>query len=254
MAENKNKREKKASPYMTTGETVRNFLGWAFVISIVAHILLGPLIPFKETHAQDQEPDKVSVTKKIKVKVPTPPPPTPTPRPTQQPKTTPPPKKVQTQPQPKLKIEPPKTNSNSGGPGQAKYVPPKNGSENGVPAGQGTAAPGPAATPGPPASTPTPKANCPTPYKDASLVNSAAAEYPETAKEQGLGAVTVLVRIDLSATANVLSTSIIQSSGNSAIDRSATAAARQSSYSPKLVNCTPVEGSYSFRVEFDPNQ
>lgn len=249
----KNAVSKDKSPYMTTGETVRNFLGWAFVISIVAHVLLGPLIPFKQTHAEDQTTEKVSVTKKIKVKVPTPPPPTPTPRPTEQPKTTPPPKKVETHPQPQLKIQPPKTNSNNGGPGQAKYVPPKNGSENGVPAGSGTS-PGPVGTVGPPASTPTPKPACADPSKEATMVNGVTPEYPDSAKEQNLGPVTVVVKITLSASASVIDASIIQSSSNNAIDRAALSAARQSSYSPKLENCAPVSGSYSFKANFDPSQ
>jgi len=251
--------KKNKSPYMTTGGQVRNFLGWAFVISILAHILLGPLIPFKETQAKDQEVEKVSVTKKIKVKVPTPPPPTPTPRPTPQPKSTPPPKKVETHPQPQLKIAPPKTSSNTGaGPSQNKYVPPKNGSQSGVPAGQGTAAPapGPASTPGPPASTPvppTPKPACANPSKEAAATNLVTPEYPEAAREANLGPVVVIVKITLSASASVLDASVLQTSNNSQIDRAAVQAARQSSYSPKLENCVPTSGSYTFRANFDPS-
>lgn len=251
MADTQNKPAKDDSPYLTTGERVRSFLLWAFLISIGVHFLLGPLIPYKQTHAEDQQTEKVSVTKKIKVKVPTPPPPTPTPRPTEQPKTTPPPKKQETKPQPKLKVEPPKTNSNTGsGPSQNKYVPPKNGSQNGVPAGQGTAPPGPVATPGPPASTPKPV--CATPFKDATMVNGVTPEYPDAAREANLGPVTVIVKITLSASASVLDASVLQSSGNSSIDRAALSAARQSSYSPKIEDCKPVEGTYSFRANFDP--
>ena len=247
--------EQKNSPSAARRDSVRSFLGWAFVISILAHILLGPLIPFKETHAQDQEVEKVSVTKKIKVKVPTPPPPTPTPRPTVQPKTTPPPKKVETHPQPKLKLQPPKINSNNGGPGQTKYVPPVTGSQNGVPQGQGTAAPQPAGTVGPPASTPTPKPPaCAVPQKEATLVNGVSPEYPDSARAQNLGPVTVVVKITLSATAALQDASVISSSGNSAIDRAALTAARQSSYSAKIVDCVPAQGSYSFRANFDPSQ
>ena len=239
------------SPFLTTGERLRNFLGWAFVISIIAHVVLGPFLAIKQARVEDQQTEKVSLTKKIKVKVPTPPPPTPTPRPTEQPKTTPPPKKQVTVPQPKLKVEPPKTTSNTGaGPAQAKYVPPKTGSENGVPAGQGTPAPA-AGTPGPPASTPKPQ--CQTPFKDATMTSQVAPEYPESAKEANLGPVVVIVKLTLSPSASVLSTSIISSSGNSAIDQAALLAARQSSYSPKIEDCKPVEGSYSFRASFDPS-
>ena len=246
--------KKDDSPFLTTGDRLRNFLGWAFVLSILMHVLLGPLIPFKATEAHDQETEKVSVTKKIKVKVPTPPPPTPTPKPTVQPKTTPPPKKQVTVPQPKLLVHPPKTTSVGGGSNQNKYVPPPKGSENGVP--QGTTATGApaAATPGPPASTPTPKPQCAVPTKDATMVNGVAPEYPEVAKEQNLGPVVVLVKITLSASASVQDASILQSSGNSAIDRAAIVAARQSSYSAAVENCQPVAGTYSFRASFDPSQ
>ncbi len=245
---------KDRSPFLTNNERVRSFLGWAFVASLLAHLFLGPLIPFKEAHSEDQQTEKVSVTKKIKVKVPTPPPPTPTPKPTQQPKTTPPPKKQEQHPQPKLKVEPPKTHSNGGaGPSEAKYNV-KSGSQAGVPQGNGTPAPGPAGTVGPPARPPTPPPpKCGTPFKDATLVSASQPEYPESAKEAGLGPVVVIVRIDLSASASVLSASVLQSSGNSAIDQAALRAARQSSYSAKVENCTPVQGSYSFRANFDPS-
>ena len=248
--------QKDDSPFLTTGGRLRNFLGWAFVLSILMHLVLGPLIPFKATEAHDQETEKVSVTKKIKVKVPTPPPPTPTPKPTVQPKTTPPPKKQVTVPQPKLKVQPPKTTANGGsGPTENKYVPPPKGSENGVPQGNtATGEPKPASTPGPPASTPPPKPQCAVPTKDASMTNGVAPEYPEVAKEQNLGPVVVLVKITLSASASVQDASILQSSGNSAIDRAAIVAARQSSYAPAIENCQPVAGTYSFRASFDPSQ
>ena len=247
-----NKKKAGASAFLTTGESVRNFLGWAFVLSIVAHLILGPLIPYRQAHTEDQQTEKVSLTKKIKVKVPTPPPPTPTPRPTEQPKQTPPPKKQVTVPQPKLKIEPPKTSSQGAGPTQAKYVPPKTGSQNGVPQGQGTPAPA-AGTPGPPASTPTPKPQCAVPFKDATATSLSSPEYPESAKEANLGPVVVLVKITLSPSATVLATDIAQSSGNSAIDQAAKLAARQSSYSAKVEDCKPVAGDYIFRANFDPS-
>ncbi|MDP9018778.1 MAG: TonB family protein [Candidatus Eremiobacteraeota bacterium] len=256
MAVNKDNqnRDKKAaaSPFLTTGESVRNFLGWAFIISVVAHLLLGPLVPWKQAHTADQDVEKVSMSKKVKVKVPTPPPPTPTPRPTQQPKETPPPKKQEQHPQPKLKVEPPKTSNGGAGPGEAKYVPPKGGSQNGVPQGSGSS-PAPAGTVGPPASTPTPKPQCATPFKDATPVNLVSPEYPESAKEANIGPAVVIVKITLSASASVLDASVISSSGNSALDRAAISAAKQSSYSPKVVDCAPVTGDYSFRANFDPS-
>lgn len=247
-------RAAKDSPYLTTGERVRNFLGWAFVISILGHVILGPLVPFKQSHADEQQVEKVSLVKKVKVKVPTPPPPTPTPKPTVPPKSTPPPKPVPHQVQPQLKVNlvHQKSSSNNSTTSQS-YVAPKTGSQNGVPSGQATAAPAGAGTPAAKAAA-TPKPACPDPYREATMTNGVAPEYPEAAKQQGLGAVTVLVRITLSPGASVMNASILQSSGNMSIDQSAMVAARQSSYAPKLVNCQPVEGTYSFRASFDPSQ
>lgn len=247
--------DKRESPFITTGERVRNFLAAAFGISILLHILAIPFFPTLGPHKEDQSVEKVSVTKKIKVKVPTPPPPTPTPAPTPTPppQATPPPK-TQVQPQPKLKLNVPKTTSNnsSSANSQNKYVAPKSGSENGVPSGQGTAPPvvAPVATPAPTQAPPA----CKTPYQDATAPNQVPPDYPEAARSLGLGPVTVLVQVTISATGSLQSAKIYQSSNNMSIDQSALSAARQSSYSPKIVNCKPVEGTYLFRAQFDPNQ
>jgi TonB family protein len=52
---------------------------------------------------------------------------------------------------------------------------------------------------------------------------------------------------------NLVGTKIYKSSNNMAIDQAALRAARQSTYSPKLVNCQPVEGDYLFRADFQPD-
>src|SRR5271155_2035192 len=101
---------------------VRNFLGWAFLISIGVHLVFGPFLGnYKPYTQQDKEVEKVSVTKKIKVVVPTPPPPTPPPTPP--PKTTPPPKKETAPPQTKkLKLDVVHTHNKSSGPSESTYV------------------------------------------------------------------------------------------------------------------------------------
>ncbi|MBV8728041.1 MAG: hypothetical protein JO233_09655, partial [Candidatus Eremiobacteraeota bacterium] len=38
------------SPFITTGERVRSFIGWAFVISIAVHFLVMPLFPRLNQH------------------------------------------------------------------------------------------------------------------------------------------------------------------------------------------------------------
>lgn len=237
------------SPFITTGERVANFMGWAFVISIVIHLAMGPLLPRLNQHTEDQTVEKVSVTKKIQVKVPTPPPPTPTPPP---PKQTPPPKpQPQKQQQTVLKVNVPKTHSQSNTTSsESKYVPPPKGSEQGVPQGTVASAPPAPVSTAPPG---TPKPACKTPYQDATVVNQVTPEYPDAAREQGLGEVQVAVEVTIGPSGNLVDAKIAQSGNNMQMDQAALAAARQSTYAPKVVNCQPVTGDYLFRVTFDPN-
>ena len=237
------------SPFITTGERVANFMGWAFVISIVIHLAMGPLLPRLNQHTEDQTVEKVSVTKKIQVKVPTPPPPTPTPPP---PKTTPPPKpQPEKQQQTILKVNVPKTHSQSNtSSSETKYVAPPKGSEEGVPQGTVASAPPQPASTAPPG---TPKPACKTPYQDATVVNQAQPEYPDAARDQGLGEVQVAVQVTIGPSGGLIDAKIAQSANNMALDQAALAAARQSTYAPKVVNCQPVTGDYLFRVTFDPN-
>jgi protein TonB len=237
------------SPFITTGERVANFMGWAFVISILVHFFLVPILPSMKQHTEEQTVEKVSVTKKITVKPPTPPPPTPTPPP---PKTTPPPKpQPEHQQQTRIKLNVPKTTSHANAaPQENTYVPPKTGSEQGVPQGTVASAPPAPVTTAPPG---TPKPACKTPYMDATVVNQAQPEYPDSARDLGLGEVQVAVEVTISPTGSLVGTKIAQSGGNMALDNAALAAARQSTYSPKIVNCQPVQGDYLFKVTFDPN-
>jgi protein TonB len=240
---------KDKSPFITTGERVGNYLALGFVLSLAVHAAFTPFLHWQHRE-ESQTVEKVTVTKQIHIKPPTPPPPTPTPPP---PKKTPPPQvKPQTHPQPKLKVQPPKltTNNTSSTQTQAKYVPPAQGSERGNPNGVGTAPPAPPAPTLPPG---TPKPACATPYQDATATNPMSPDYPDSAREEGLGAVVVNVIVTLSATGQPLSATLQNSSGNLAIDNAAKQAALQSQYAPKIVNCQPVQGQYIFKVTFDPN-
>jgi TonB family protein len=243
---------KDRSPFITTGEKLKSFIIPAFVISLVVHFVLIPIFPRMTQHNEEQTVEKVSVTKKIVVKVPTPPPPTPTPPP---PKTTPPPKQQpKTQPKVRLKIQPPKTTSNNASTSETttKYVPPVTGSENGNPSGTvASAAPAPPAPTEPPG---TPKPACKTPYQDATATNPVTPDYPDSAREMGLGEVQVTVEVTIGPSGNLQDAKIAQSGNNMAIDQAALSAARQSTYAPKIVNCQPVVGTYLFKVTFDPNQ
>jgi protein TonB len=187
------------------------------------------------------------MAKKTKVRVPTPPPkptPTPPPTPTPNPQNTPPPKKPVEQPKP-LKVNLVHTTSNAaGGSTENTVSQPKTGSENGAPGGTGNAA---TAAPS------TPKPACANPNVDATVTNPAAAEYPESAKDLGLGEVTVNVKVTVGPSGNLIGAEVYKSSGNMMIDQAALRTARQSTYAPKLVNCQPTTGDYLFRVDFQPD-
>jgi len=247
------------APRSDPGERVRNFLGWAFVISLVLHALTLPFFHLQRANSDKAEVEKVSVTKKIKVIPPSPPPtPTPPPPPTPPPKQTPPPvKQTNPPPQPKLKINPPKTTSKSDAAStETKYVPPPKGSQEGVP--KGTVASGPPAppathaatpapTPAPP--TPTPKPQCAQPHVEANAVDKAEPEYPEIARQQGAVG-TTQVKVTLDAAGTVTDAAVYKSSGNQSLDQSAVKAAKASRYTPEIDACQKIAGSYLFTADF----
>jgi TonB family protein len=61
------------------------------------------------------------------------------------------------------------------------------------------------------------------------------------------------MQITIGPSGNIQDAEISKSSGNDAIDQAALRAARQSTYSPKLVNCQPTTGSYLGRFDFQPD-
>lgn len=99
----------------------------------------------------------------------------------------------------------------------------------------------------------TPAPRCAHPNQNASIVKAMSPEYPDSARDLGLGPVTVLVNVTVDPSGEPWSVYISKSSGNSNIDAQALLAARGSTYSPKYQNCKAVRASYLFRAEFDPN-
>lgn len=241
-------------------ERVRSFLGWAFVISIGIHLAFGPLLNFKKFSQDQQKEQVVSVSKKTKVVVPTPPPPTPTPPPpTPPPKSTPPPvKQTNPPPQPKLRVNPPKTKSESaGGPSERQAVNTGK-SQEGVPSGTEksgpiTGATGVAATPAAtpiPTPSPTQRPSCAVPNADAATKGEPVQpDYPDIARQQGLAG-TTQVKVALDAKGNVTDVSVYKSAGAAVLDQAALKAARQTAYTPEIVDCVPTGGVYLFRADF----
>jgi TonB family protein len=113
------------------------------------------------------------------------------------------------------------------------------------------ASPAPKAGPAIAAPAPTPTLpRCAQPHKDATTTRRVEPDYPDLARQQGAVG-TVQVKVSLSATGSVVSTSVYKSSGNGALDRAALAAARVSSYSPGIEACEPVPDTLLFRADFN---
>jgi TonB family protein len=77
-------------------------------------------------------------------------------------------------------------------------------------------------------------------------------KYPDAAKRLGLGEVSALVSVTVDATGKATGASIVETSSNTAVDRAAVFAARQSQFLPALVNCQPVAGTYMLQVGATP--
>jgi TonB family protein len=98
----------------------------------------------------------------------------------------------------------------------------------------------------------TPKPACANPNVDASVINPVQPDYPDSAREANLGPVTVQVEVTVGPSGTLVGAKIYKSSNNMAVDMAALRAARQSTYSPKLVDCAPTTGDYLFRADFQP--
>ena len=93
-------------------------------------------------------------------------------------------------------------------------------------------------------------AACAKPNVDALVTKPAEPQMPPGLKAGG----SVILAVTIAPNGSVTGLSLRKSSGNAQIDRSVLDAARHSKYSPKLVDCKAVAGSYLFRADFAPRQ
>ena len=94
---------------------------------------------------------------------------------------------------------------------------------------------------------------CTTPNAEATVTNAVEA-YPASARDLGFGrSVTVEIEVTVGAVGNLLRTRLVKSSGSASLDDAAVRAARESTYSPKFVNCRPTQGNYLFREILQPH-
>ncbi|MBV8147488.1 MAG: TonB family protein [Candidatus Eremiobacteraeota bacterium] len=231
---------KSESPFITGGARVRNFMGAALLVSLLVHLAVGSVMPNAIRHYEDTQSERVTIVQKPTI-IHSPPPPTPTPPPPQK---TPPPAQQVAARKP-LRVNLPKqTSANKPNAVDNPIAQPKNGNPEGIPGGPGTAAP--VAVAG------TPKPGCANPNAEATVTSPVQPDYPESAKDLGLGEVTAEIEVTVGPSGNLTGASIYKSSGNMAIDGAALRAARESTYSPKFVNCEPTTGDYLFRADFQP--
>jgi periplasmic protein TonB len=245
------------TPPANTAERAKNFLAYGFAISIVLHLIAGPFLKFERTQTTEDQPQKVTV-----VRVPTPPPtppptptPHPTPPPTPPPKQTPPPQQTPAPQQPKIKINTQKTESRGSTTTENtnRYT---TGNTQGIPQGQGTAAPSTAppatpapATPPPPTPKPTPTpVSCARPNVAATTLRAVEPDTPPLAQQQGITG-TVQVVVSLDAASHVTGTRI-QSSPSALLNNAALSAARQSTFQTEIRDCKPIAADYIFTVDF----
>ncbi len=112
------------------------------------------------------------------------------------------------------------------------------------PGGSGSGETGPLPTPAP-----TPKPSCAQPHVDAAVTRAVEPDYPELARRQGVTG-TTQIKVTLADSGAVTDAQVYVSSGSSALDAAAIAAARRSTYAPEIVDCRQRAGSYLFRAEF----
>jgi TonB family protein len=91
-------------------------------------------------------------------------------------------------------------------------------------------------------------AACEKPNVDALVTEPAQPQTPPGLKAGG----SAIVAVTIAPNGSIVHMSVWKSSGNAQIDRSVLDAAQHSKYSPKLVDCKAVAGSYLFRADFKP--
>lgn len=93
-------------------------------------------------------------------------------------------------------------------------------------------------------------ARCSQPNHEATAIKAVSPEYPP-----GYGNLdrTAVVIIEVAPTGALAESHIFRSSGIAAMDEAALQSARQSTYSPKIVNCTAISGRYIFVARFAPD-
>ncbi len=89
---------------------------------------------------------------------------------------------------------------------------------------------------------------CPEPNKAAGITEVPTIHFPALSRSPVHG--TVVIRVHLSDTGELTGYDFVESTGNHELDLAALKAARGVKYTPELIECKPVPGSYLFVVVF----
>jgi len=209
------------------------FLTWAIAISLAAHAVV--IYWAQDLRASSAEPAPTPSVITLDPARPTPPPTVVvTPKPV-----------VPAHPQQTTQHEPPKPPVSHNTVSTTTIEPPGKIAPPGPP-DIGPPGPGPSGPAGP---TESPAPSCTAPDIAAHVVNTATAETPEVAQEQGVTG-TTQVEVSIGPDGRITAASIYRSSGDQALDNAALAAARQSTYKADIRDCEAVAGSYLFTVVF----
>ena len=89
--------------------------------------------------------------------------------------------------------------------------------------------------------------------RDAIVTHQVPPDFPEAAREAGLGKVTAGIRVYLTPQGTIGALRVQNSTGNGDLDQAALRAAAESTYSSRVKNCKATYGLYLFKATFDPS-
>jgi TonB family protein len=93
---------------------------------------------------------------------------------------------------------------------------------------------------------------CTTRNRPASVIKLVQPDYPESARDVGIGAVAVEVQVSIGSSGNLIGAEVYKSSSNMAIDQAALQAARRSIYQPRLKDCQPTTADLLLHFDISP--
>jgi outer membrane biosynthesis protein TonB len=218
-------------------------LGYAFVLSIVIHLLVLPYVRGESPTISDDPIHRIVLEKPVPIPTPKPSP-RPTPRPTPNPH-------VIVHPNahpPRIRIVIPNRTTHNG-PGPSRPYIAGNGDRGNGGNVNGDASPGPATSA--PAATPAPEPTrplCPAPNVAATTLQAAVPETPPLAAQQGItGEVSVIVSLD--ERSRIVGARIARSP-SSILNPAALRAVHDSTFRTEVRDCKAIAADYVFVIEF----